>query len=386
VRVLCVAVATLAVAGACRGKSKKAPPRDAAPVASAADAGAAPTPLAAMPKARPRWTVTLDAAPVPAVDVHGPILVGDAALVAGSAIGIAGIDIKTGAILTERPAAGSVGIAALDDERALAVGDCTDAIRPPKGDALIGCYVVMDAHHEAVYGAGSIVAPQKDAAQLGGGATTLFISEKPPRLAFVGRDDPDAPWLRFVLADPPRGEVLAEAIETREVPIGARAASVSVPAGQFWVVDDVLEVRHHDPQSLSNRSSVMNIAAAPGALHALDDDRVRAFRLVPGERALQPIIIDPATLRLDDLGTAVPGIDLLAAAHGTKGYAIAVRLDTSLANDYVAAFTTDGTLSYAYALPPPPNGGRALPVGIAMTDDAVIVFHDGNTISALPPP
>jgi hypothetical protein len=386
VRALCVAIATLGALGACRGKGGKKPPRDAAPVI-AADAGAtATTPLAAMPKARPRWTVTLDAAPVPAIDVHGPILVGDAALVAGSAIGITGIDTKTGTILTRRAAAGSVGIAPIDDERALAIGNCTDAIKPPRGDALVGCYVVMDAHHEAVYGAGSIVAPAKDAAQLGGGATTLFVAAGPPRLVFVGRDDPDAPWLRFVLADPPRGEVPAEAIEPRDVPTGARAPHVSLPAGQLWVVDDVLEVRHHDPDALSNRSSVMNVAAAPGALHALDDDRVRAFRLVPGERAIQPAIIDPSTLALDDLGTAVPGIDLLAAAHGAKGYAVAVRLDTSLTNDYIAAFTVDGTLSYAYPLPPPPSGGRALPVGIAMTDDAVVVFHDGTTVSALPSP
>jgi len=193
-----------------------------------------------------------------------------------------------------------------------------------------------------------------------------------------------------VLPDPPRGEVVAEAVGRRDLPPGALAPRVSVGAGDatvdLWVIDDVLEVRHHDPQALSDRSSVMNIAAAPGALAALDDDRVRAFRLVPGERAIQPIVIHAARLGLDDLGRAVPGIQLLAAAHGARGYAIAVRLDTTLAHDYIAAFTTEGALSYIYPVPPPPLGGRALPVGLAMNDAALVVFHDGVTVAGLPLP
>jgi len=344
----------------------------------------------AMPKVRPRWAVTLKAAPVPAIDVHGPVLVGDAALVAGSAIGIAGIDTGTGTILTERPAAGSVAIAALDDERALAVGDCTDALPAPRGGVLVGCYVVLDAHHEAVYGAGSIVATAADAAALGAGATRLVTPAAPDRTVLLGRDDPDGEWLRFLLADPPRGEVRATRIDRRQVPTSARAPYVRVGDGdtavELWVVDDVLEVRHHDPQALSNRSSVMAIASAPGALFGLDADRVRAFRLVPGEHAIQPVVVHAAALRIDDLGTAVPGISLLAAAHGKRGYAVAIRADTTLAHDYIAAFTAEGVLSWAYPLPSPPNGGRALPVGLAMRDDAVVVFHDGTTVAGLPPP
>ncbi|MCA9673449.1 MAG: hypothetical protein KC464_00310, partial [Myxococcales bacterium] len=88
------------------------------------------------------------------------------------------------------------------------------------------------------------------------------------------------------------------------------------------------------------------------------------------------------------LGAPLPGIQLLAVAHDDAGggFVAAIRLDATLQHDYVAAYTATGALAWVWRLPPPPGGGRALPVGVAITGDGVVVFHDGAAVTGLPPP
>jgi hypothetical protein len=252
--------------------------------------------------------------------------------------------------------------------RLLSVGDCTI---PIDGDGVIGCYEVLDPKKQAVYGYGSIVAERP----LGAGPSTLVVEDG---VAYLGRE---GAWVRWTTPDPPRGEVRAERAEWKDV--------VTVGEGDnrvdAWIVDDVLELRHHRPDVMSSRSAVKAIAGAPGALHLLGDGRLRAFRLVEGEAAIQPVLLDPGPIDFVELGPKLPGIDLLAAAQSERGFAVAIRLDASLTRDYVARLAGDGTLVWVYRLPPPPGAGRALPVGLAWTaDDAVVVFHDGTTLAYLP--
>jgi len=331
--------------------------------------------LDGLARIRPRWTVTLDALPVPAIDVHGPLIVEGMAIVAGSAIGVVGVELGKGEVSWRRAAGTRVGVAVVAG-KVVAAGDCTI---PIDGDDVIGCYEVLDARRPAVYGYGSIVSE----AALGAGPTRLAVEGDALHL---GREDA---WVRWQLGDPPRGEVRAQPVDRRQVPPTAGEPRLTVGEGDAqvdaWIVDDVLELRHHRPDVMSSRSAVKDIAGSPGALHLLVDGRVRAFRLVAGEAALQPVLMDVAAIDWTDLGAKVPGIDLLAAAQSERGYAIAVRLDASLQHDYVARFAADGTPVWVYPLPPPPGGGRALPVGLAWTaDDAVVVFHDGTTLAYLP--
>jgi len=78
----------------------------------------------------------------------------------------------------------------------------------------------------------------------------------------------------------------------------------------------------------------------------------------------------------------VPAISTLGHALDAVGNtAIAVRMDTSLRHDYIAGFAANALLMYVYRLPEVP---RADPVGVAVAPDAVLVFHDGDTLTVLP--
>ena len=68
--------------------------------------------------------------------------------------------------------------------------------------------------------------------------------------------------------------------------------------------------------------------------------------------------------------------------------ALAVRLDKSIKRDFIAAYAANALLIYVYPLP---EILRADPVGVAIALDdervpeAVVVFHDGDMVTILPP-
>lgn len=371
----------------CKGKHAAI---DAAPpppvVADAATGDPAWRALDGFPHAQPRWHVTGIQDPLAlARDAHGPIVIDNVAIVAASGIGAMGVDLAKGEILYQRAQGSHVALPVpLAINELLTVGDCPAPVDVPKGAALIGCYAVLSVRNPAAFGAGSLIASQADADALGGGPTTLAVTGT---TAYLGRSDG---WVRWEVGDPPRGEARATAVARREVP--RTGPSVSVGEGdervELWAEDDVLELRYHDPAMVSDRSAIKDVSSAPGALGLVPDDprAVRAFRLPQGEATIQPIVVHVDGLELRQLGAAMPGISLLAAAHGARGYAMALRLDASLQHDYVAAVTADGQVAWVYELPAPPNGGRAQPVGLAMTDELVVVFHDAVAVAALPAP
>jgi len=85
---------------------------------------------------------------------------------------------------------------------------------------------------------------------------------------------------------------------------------------------------------------------------------------------------------------AVPGIAVLAQAISPVGdVALAIRLDRSLQHDYVAGYAASALLRWVYPLP---ETARVDPIGLAIALDAdrapaaVVVFHDGDTVTILP--
>ena len=79
-----------------------------------------------------------------------------------------------------------------------------------------------------------------------------------------------------------------------------------------------------------------------------------------------------------------PGIGLLARAISSVGDVVLVlRLDTSRQRDLVVGYSANALLMWVYPLPEQP---RQDPVGVAISEDAdaVVVFHDGDTITVLP--
>jgi hypothetical protein len=78
----------------------------------------------------------------------------------------------------------------------------------------------------------------------------------------------------------------------------------------------------------------------------------------------------------------VPALSLLGFAASPVGdVAIAVRLDASLRRDFIVGYAANALLMYVYPLPGVP---RADPVGVAIAEDAVVAFHDGDTVTVLP--
>ncbi len=78
----------------------------------------------------------------------------------------------------------------------------------------------------------------------------------------------------------------------------------------------------------------------------------------------------------------VPGIEVLGTAISQVGdAALAIRLDKSLRHDYVAGYAANALLMWVYPLPEVP---RADPIGVAIAPEAVVVFHDGDTVTILP--
>ena len=79
---------------------------------------------------------------------------------------------------------------------------------------------------------------------------------------------------------------------------------------------------------------------------------------------------------------ALPGIGLVGQAIDAAGdVAVAVELDTSLARDCIAGYAAGARLAWVYPLPRVP---RTDPVGLAIAPDAVVAFHDGDTLTILP--
>jgi hypothetical protein len=86
--------------------------------------------------------------------------------------------------------------------------------------------------------------------------------------------------------------------------------------------------------------------------------------------------------------TSVPGISLLGRTISPVGdAALAVRLDTSIKRDFIAAYAASALLIYVFPLP---EVLRADPVGVAIALDedghseAVVAFYDGDQLAVLP--
>jgi hypothetical protein len=78
----------------------------------------------------------------------------------------------------------------------------------------------------------------------------------------------------------------------------------------------------------------------------------------------------------------VPGIGLSGHAIDSIGdVALAVQLDTTLERHFIVGYAANALLMWVYPLP---HVQRADPIGLAVAPDAVVAFHDGDTVTILP--
>ncbi|MCW5805972.1 MAG: hypothetical protein KIT31_26640 [Deltaproteobacteria bacterium] len=322
------------VAAACKSKREAPPAEDAtearvppAPVAAQAPAWRE---LAALPHARPARTIALPVGDGPRFEVAGPVIAGDLAIVASSQLGFCAVDWRTGRTAWTKRTGEHVAPPLAHRRGVVLIAQCAKPVELRPGERLLGCVRVVgvdgeDASHVAIRGAEGAT---DDFAGARGAQAVWVDAQDQRRLRTNGRsvDVDDGEHVRWRRGD----QTIVINVDT-----GAAVPADGGPPSDGWTV-----------------------AQEDGALVA------RSVRR-------------PAAVR------TLPGIGVLGVADATGAGAVAVRLDSSLEHDYVAALTPDATVAWVWPLP---AIARPDPVGVAVAPDAVVVFHDGDTVTVLPAP
>jgi hypothetical protein len=416
-RAVCAAACAAGLLGAC---GKRAP-REGGPVPeqeqpAAADGGvalpadaAAPWPeFEGMPRVEAERVVPLPVKPdVPRFSVGGPAIAGDLAIVSSSQFGFIAVDWRRGTIEWTKPAGLNVappvvlsidplsrpsGGAASDDGRrdnaAALVADCFSPPAVTAGDRLLGCLRVVtlrgvDQAYMAILGAEAAVEPfaasrgpqslwrdgertirwrrgeHAVAIDLISGRATPAAAAPPP-LAIAYKDK------RWEIAHED-GRIVAHAVAT-----GAAAATAATPP----------RPRRLERVAWSTQN---RYTALIGSIWL--PDMAPMLRIVNlGGRDGSPVVrvIDmDATGSLNAaIARPMPGIALLGWDTSSVGdTALAIRLDRSLRRDFIAGYAANAMVMWVHPLP---EVARPDPIGVAVAPEAVVVFHDGDTLTILP--
>ena len=277
----------------------------------------------------PAWLVDIEkVAPRPEIVAHAPVVVGDRVIVAGSKIDYRALSLANGAEAWHRPGGATLSApAVMRTNDVVLIHDCDGAVGAPLGRAVLTCFDRIDPIAIAARSAGRI---HVDEDKLGdcasGGGAWRVLNTNPRSLGLL------------------RGHCLFDSnLDSGE------ATRLSDPPPEPEQADDVVAY--------------------------VGDARWR-----------QRVDAGKSFVVRDGGGPSLDGIDVLAAAHnGTRG-AVVVRRDSSLANDYVAAYD-GGAVLWTWPLPAPPDpAGRAGPIGIAADGDSVLVFFDASRVARFTTP
>jgi hypothetical protein len=339
------------------------PRRDAA----IADAGVWPE-LAAMPSIEPVRVIAIPSKQdQPRFTIGGPALLGDLALVSSSQFGFAAVDFRRGQIAWTKPSGSHVAPPIVVDGNAVLVGDCVNPPTIPDGETLLGCLRVVTPtgtdqaylaiRGKAVHEFDASAGDQRVWTTPGGvvwrrGEEAVSIDMLTGIAKRVAADDPPLVVSyknrRWELRRTEDGVIDAKGTPSwhTERPYGRLLGAVYLP-------DQSPMIRVASPTMHGGSREVLIFDIdATGSLH--------------GQVSMNP----------------VPGIAVTAHAIDAVGdTAIAVRLDTSLERDFIAGYAANALLMWTYPLPQVP---RPDPIGIAVAPDAVVVFHDGDTVTVLP--
>ncbi|MEJ7602507.1 MAG: hypothetical protein WKG01_31735 [Kofleriaceae bacterium] len=303
---------------------------------------------------------------VPRFEVGGPVLQGDLAVVSSSQIGFAGIDWRRGAVLWTKPSGSHVAPPVLHDDTIVLIGSCLNPPAIPDGERLLGCM--------------RVVTP--------GGVDLAYLAIRGTRVAeFLGAVGEQTVWSEGAQVRWRRGDA-AVAIDL--LTGIAKPATATTPPIAVTVGDRAWSIAQLDGRIVATGTRPWRTEQTYTAIVGLVNlpahtPMLRIANL--GEYAKSPevnvIDIDATGSLRASVARPSPGISLLGLAAAPNGdTALAIRLDTSLRRDYLAGYAASAHLVWVYPLPPIQ---RADPVGVAMAPDAVVVFHDGDTLTVLPP-
>lgn len=374
-------LAACVLAASCKGKvsqrddaaAVREPPRDAA-AAVQLDAGVWPE-LANLPAIEPERVIAIPARPdVPRFTIGGPTLLGDLAIVASSQFGFVAVDFRRGHIAWTKPAGSHVAPPIVVDGHAMLIADCLTPPTIPEREHLLGCMRVVtptgaDEAYIAIHG------------KAGGNARTSTDS-------FMASPGEQRVWLQGDHIVWRRGEA---AVAIDRLTGVARPTSAAEPPlvvshrDRTWRVrrtdDGLIEATGKPPWRTENSYS-----ALLGAVYIPEQSpMVRAANAIMHEGKPEILIFDidaTGSLHGQVSMSPAPGIGLIGHAISKVGdVALAVRLDKSLSRDYIAGYAANALLMWTYPLP---DMLRPDPVGVAIAHDAVVVFHDGDTVTVLP--
>ncbi|HEY3803426.1 MAG TPA: hypothetical protein VGL61_12495 [Kofleriaceae bacterium] len=373
-------LAIVAVLAACRGTPPQHHARDTAIARAGSDAavgsGSASSDawpeLATIPRVDPERVIALPARTnTPRFDVGGPAIASGIAVVSSSQFGFVAVDYKVGQIVWSKPAGIHVAPPLATPDGFLLIGECFDRPIVPAGRLLLGCARSVtptgaDQGFVAVHGDAKAVA---DFANEPGVQHIASIGD---RAVLWRRGD------RAVIVDPVSG--VATPAPATEPPL-----EVTYKKRTWSIAQDekgrIVATEHGKPAWHTDRSYTQMLGAVylPEQSPMLRLSNAGRFR---GQPELSLLDLDATGSLHGAVAFPVPGIGLLAHAIDAIGdVALAVQLDTSLERQFIAGYAANSLLMWVYPLPRVP---RADPIGLAIAPDAVLVFHDGDTLTVLP--
>ncbi len=360
-------------------KSKKLDePMPEPPIVPDAAVVAAPAPkgwpeLEGFTRVQPERVISLPAKPdMPKFALGGPALLGDLAIVSSSQFGFVAADWRKGSIAWTKPAGSQVAPPVIVDADIVLMGDC---VKPPAvGDreVLAGCLRVVtrggtDRTYVAIRGKPRALEP--------------FLAERGDQQT-SRVDDHTVRWQR--------GE---QAITVDLITGVAKPAEPTPPPLVIEWNKRRWDVTHVDGRVVAYKGGTKQIAWQTQNTYSRILGPVWLTDMGPMLRVanassrfpdINLIDMDATGSLRAQVAKPTPGIAVLADAVSSIGdAALAVRLDSSLRRDFVVGYAANALLMYVWPLPEHQRVDR---VGVAISEeaDAVVVFHDGDTLTVLP--
>ena len=307
----------------------------------------------------------------PRFDVGGPALANGIAVVSSSQFGFVAVDYRSGQVMWSKPAGLHVAPPLSRAGTFVLVGEC---LQPPemKGeDLLLGCVRTVnttggDVNYVAIRG------HQKDVQEFADEPGPQHLWSTPSDTLLWKRGD------KAVLVDPVTGL--------------ASSAPAIEPALTITYKDRAWDVTQDDEGVLSATQkgkpawkSKRTFTELIGAVYLPEQTpmvRVSNVGRFGGMAEMSLFDIDATGSLHGTVAFPVPGIGI--NGHGIDSVgdaALAIQLDRSLDHHFIVGYAANALLMWVYPLP---VVQRPDPIGIAVAPDAVVVFHDGDTLTVLP--
>jgi hypothetical protein len=306
----------------------------------------------------------------PRFDTGGPAITSGIAVVSSSQFGFVAVDYLRGQIMWSKPAGLHVAPPLARNGSFTLVGECVQA-PDVKADQLLGCvrtvtptggdlsYVAIHGHH---------------------GVVDEFATEPGPQRLWATSDHTFV-WRRgerAVAVDQLTGVATITAAIDPPLDVHYKEKSWQIAHGE----DGIIRATQNGKPAWQTQRAYTEVLGAVYLPDLTPMVRVSNVGRFGGIAELNLMDIDATGSMNGQVAFPVPGIGLVGHAIDSIGdAAIAVQLDRSLDHHFIVGYAANALLMWVYPLP---RVQRPDPVGLAVAPDAVVAFHDGDTLTILP--